>query len=197
MAKAKEAVSSAGELTQQYEARYELRIQGVSGLVMNKPNLIGGREDKGRDPAKWEQEHFLEKCYRNSLNELIIPGRAIKKALMDACRFIPEKPRGVAFKSFLPFIQSATIITDDAVLDVSEAQVMPLTLVVNLDPSKGNKGPRGPRTRPMIPVPWQASTRIIVFDPIITAARSRALPIPPASCVGFSMGARLISGGRW
>lgn len=149
---------------------YTVKIEGFSPLVMNSNAalLSVGGEDKGRDPAAYEREHFLDKCYRTPDGTgLVIPARAIKKAFIEACKFLPEKPKGVAFKSFGPFIQNATIFTEDALLDVPISKVIPLTLVVNLDPSKGPKGPRGPRTRPAIQPPWHAETTIKVFDPIL------------------------------
>lgn len=150
------------------DVRYRLALRGFSTLVMNSnAALARGGEDKGRDPAAYEREHFREKCYTNETGELVIPARAIKKALVEACKFLPEKPKGVSFKSYGPFIQSATLVVADAELDVPLSKVVPLTLVVNLDPSKGNKGPRGPRTRPAIPPPWAAETELVVLDPIL------------------------------
>jgi hypothetical protein len=150
------------------DTRYTMTLEGVSALVMNSNSaLLAGKEDKGRDPAQYELEHFRDKSYRDANGSLVIPARAIKKALMEACKFLPEKPQGVSFKSFGPFIQSAVIVPTDAVLDKAVSDLKPLTLVVNLDPSKGNKGPRGPRTRPMLPAPWRAQAELIVFDPIL------------------------------
>jgi|ERR1017187_322402 hypothetical protein len=150
---------------------YTVKIEGFSPLVMNSNAFLllpRGEQDKGRDPAEYEREHFLDKCYRSPDSKgLVIPARCIKKAFVEACKFLPEKPKGVSFKSFAPFIQSAAIFTEDALLDVPIEKVIPLTLVVNLDPSKGSKGPRGPRTRPAIQPPWNAETTIKVFDPIL------------------------------
>lgn len=151
------------------DVRYELHFEGVSALVMNSNAalLINGGVDKGRDPAAYEREHFRDKAYTNEEGMLVIPARAIKKAFMESCKFLPEKPKGVSFKSYGPFIQAATLFPRDAELGVHKDALKPLTMVVNLDPSKGNKGPRGARTRPMIPPPWKARAEMIVFDPIL------------------------------
>lgn len=152
------------------DVRYTLTFEGISALVMNSNQslLIPGGEDKGRDPAKYELEHFREKAYTNDDGELVIPARAIKKMAIDACKFYPKKPKGTNFKSFGPFIQAATIVPTDAALGVQASALRPLTLIVGLDPSKGSKGPRGPRTRPMLPPVWKATAELIVFDPILT-----------------------------
>ena len=136
---------------------YHLTFTGVSALVMNSNSaLMAGREDKGRDPAAFELAHYLDKTYRNEAGQLVIPARAVKKSFVNACRFLPLKPKGVSFKSYGPFIEAATLFPEDAVLDVPIERVRPLTLGVNLDPSKGTKGPRGPHTRPAIAPPWKA-----------------------------------------
>ena len=150
------------------EIRYRLLFDGVSPMIMNSNAALLEGEDKGRDPAKWEREHFLEKCYRDEAGSLVIPARAVKKSFVEACRFVVRKPKGVSFRSYGPLIEAAMVIPTDALLDVPIERVQPLTLVVNLDPSKGNKGPRGPRTRPMIPLPWTATAELIVFDQILT-----------------------------
>jgi len=150
------------------EVRYALTLEGVSPLVMNNNTGLLDGVDKGRDPAAWEREHFRERCYLDAGGQLVIPARAVKKALVQACRFMVRKPKGVSFKSFGPFIEAAAIVPHDALLDASLADVVAFTIVVNLDPSKGSKGPRGPRTRPMVPLPWTAAAELIVFDQILS-----------------------------
>lgn len=175
---------------------YELTLEGFSALVMNSnAALLTGGEDKGRDPAQYERDHYLDKCYRNTTGSLVIPARAIKKAMIDACRFLPEKPKGTNFKSYGPFIQAAMIITSDLVLNVTEDRVFPLTLVVNLDPSKGNKGPRGPRTRPCIAPPWGGRCEAVVVDPILKLDVLERLAERAGKQVGFLDG-RAIDFGR-
>lgn len=147
---------------------YHLKIEGVSALLMNSNSALIAGEDKGRDPAQYERDHFLDKTYRDEEGHLVIPARALKKSFIEACKFLPLKPKGVNFKSYGPFLQSATLFPEDAILDVPVERVRPLTLVVNLDPSKGSKGPRGPRTRPAIAPPWNATATLEVIDPILT-----------------------------
>ena len=151
------------------DVRYRMNLVGISALVMNSNSaLLNGGEDKGRDPVQYERDHFREKGYTDADGQLVIPARAIKKTLVNACKFYPKKPKGTNFKSFGPFIEAATIVPEDAGLGVTADALKPLTLVVNLDPSKGPKGGRGPRTRPMLPAGWKATAELIVFDPILT-----------------------------
>src|SRR4029450_2054496 len=138
------------------EVRYALNLEGVSPLIMNSNTGLLEPQDKGRDPEARDRA------------QLVIPARAINNALVQACKFMVRKPKGVSFKSYAPFIESAALVPHDALLDVDLAAVIPFSIVVNLDPSKGNKGPRGPRTRPMIPLPWCATGEVIVFDRILS-----------------------------
>ena len=175
---------------------YTVTLSGISTLVMNSnAALLGPKEDKGRDPSAYELEHYLDKTYRTPEGLFYIPARAIKKAFVEACKFLPEKPKGVSFKSYGPFIQSATLFPEDALLDVDAAHVRPLTLVVNLDPSKGSKGPRGPRTRPAIAPPWQASCVLHVVDTILKLDVLQRIAERAGKQVGVLDG-RAIDGGR-
>lgn len=149
---------------------FVLKIQGITPLVMNSnAALLDGGTDKGRDKAAYEREHFRDLCYQQTDGALYIPARAIKKSSMVACKFITDKPKGVGVKSFGPIIEGALLVDADAALSVSIDAVQPWTAVVNLDPSKGPKGPRGARTRPLIPVPWSAQTNLTVMDDLLTA----------------------------
>lgn len=146
--------------------RYSVDARSGTALVMNNNAGIGGK--KGPDPAKWELEHYMDKVYRTPTGRLCIPGAALRKAFVVACKFLDAKPKGAGFKSFGPLVEAALVMEDDAILNVEDQHVVPWTVIVNLDPSKGPRGPRGPRTRPMIPPPWQASTTMRVFDPRLT-----------------------------
>jgi hypothetical protein len=117
----------------------------------------------------YEREHFRELCYVLANGALYIPARAIKKCLMVATKFVTDKPKGIGVKSFGPIIEGALLVDSDAMLSASVDAVQAWTAVVNLDPSKGPKGPRGARTRPLIPVPWTASTSLTVMDDLLTA----------------------------
>lgn len=176
--------------------RFLLDFDGRTPLVMNSNSgLLDGGIDKGRDKAQWEREHYLDSIYKNAGGQLFIPSRAVKKALILSCRFIADKPRGTSFKSFGPLIEAAMIVEDDAILNVSVEKVVPWTVVVNLDPSKGPKGPRGARTRPLIPLPWKAATTIRAFDALITQEILSKITEAAGWKVGF-LDARAIDMGR-
>lgn len=149
---------------------FEMKLSGITPLVMNSnAALLDGGVDKGRDKAAYEREHFRDLCYRAADGSLYIPARAIKKSMMLACKFITDKPKGVGVKSFGPIIEGALLVDADAPLSVEIDDVQAWTAVVNLDPSKGPKGPRGARTRPLIPVPWSATTSLTVMDDLLSS----------------------------
>lgn len=148
---------------------FSWKATGITPLVMNSnAALLDGKLDKGRDKAAYEREHFRELCYQTPTGELYIPARAIKKSSLLACKFITEKPKGVGVKSFGPILEGAMLVDADAPLDMPLSAVEMWTAVVNLDPSKGPKGPRGARTRPRLPLPWSATTTITVLDDLLS-----------------------------
>jgi len=116
------------------------------------------------DPATYEMEHYRDKLYRSGDGGLVIPARAIKKCLINGCKFITDKPKGLGFKSYGPLVEAVLLVNDDALLSTTLDEVVPWTAVVNLDPSKGPKGPRGPRTRPLCRIPWTAVVSVTVMD---------------------------------
>lgn len=152
--------------------RFVMDIVGQTPLVMNSNSaLLEGPKKKPegvRDHAEWEREHFLDKTYRTASGALCIPERAIKKMLVNGCKFCGQKPKGTSFKSFGPLLEAALIVEGEGVLDTPIDRVVPWTAIVGLDPSKGPKGPRGPRTRPLIPLPWATSVTVRVFDALLT-----------------------------
>jgi hypothetical protein len=148
--------------------RFELMTDGATPLVMNANTvLLTGGADKGANPQQWELEHFRESCYTLPDGGLIIPAANVRKCLIAACKFVPDRPRG-NMRSFGPLIEAALIVEEDIRLDVGMDKVIPWTVVVNLDPSKGPRGPRGPRTRPMIRPPWRGQTTLMVLDERLT-----------------------------
>jgi hypothetical protein len=151
------------------ERSFRVSIKGITPLVMNSnAALIDGGLDKGRDKAAFEREHFRDLCYQTSAGALYIPARALKKALINATKFTTKKPKGVGFKSYGPLIEAAVLIDADAELSTKLGDVQAWTAVVNLDPSKGPKGPRGARTRPMLPLPWSAETSLMAMDDLLS-----------------------------
>jgi hypothetical protein len=151
------------------ERNFAMNFEGITPLVMNtNAGLIDGPVDKGRDKAGYEREHFRDLCYLTADRQLYIPARAVKKALVNGCRFMTKKPKGVSFKSYGPLIEAALLIDNDAILTATLDDIEPWTAIVNLDPNKGPKGPRGPRTRPLLRAPWSAHTTTTVMDDLLT-----------------------------
>jgi len=149
--------------------RFHAAITGLTALVMHSnAGLLGPKEDKGRDKLQWEREHMMDVTYRDQQGRLVIPANAIRKMAIAACRFVTDKPKGAAFKSFAPLMEAALFVEDDAVLDVSADKIIEFIAVVNLDPSKGPKGPRGPRCRPLVPTPWRGETHVTLIDDAVT-----------------------------
>jgi hypothetical protein len=151
---------------------YRVKIVGETPLVMNNNAImLDGPVDRGADKAKYDREHYLEKCYRDYKGKLIIPSDAIKAMLVAGCSFITDSPRqyGIRRQSFAPVVDAAVFVRQDGILGITDEKVHPWTAIVNLNPKLGPKGPRGPRTRPRISPPWSTETLIMVADDAMKA----------------------------
>jgi hypothetical protein len=147
--------------------RYRVDIKGLTPLVMHNPSEILNPPEKGRDKAKWERDHWKERMYIHPDGALYLPGRSLFKAAISACRFIADKPKGTTFKSWGPMVEAVLLVTGDIEpLNVKVSDAIPWESVVNLDPSKGPKGPKGCRVRPMFRA-WDGSVEVVVVDPIL------------------------------
>jgi len=60
-------------------------------------------------------------------------------------------------------VEAMLVVVEDIELGVNESDMRPFESVVNLDPSKGPKGPKGIRVRPMFEK-WAGSTEVITVD---------------------------------
>src|SRR4030095_7385837 len=117
--------------------RFQLDSNGVPPILMhNNAGLLAPKEDKGRDPLQWERDHILDLTYHTDAGELYVPARAIRKMLINGCRFVTDKPKGSSFKSFAPLLEAALVIEEDGLLGIDMAKVQECIMVVNLDPSK-------------------------------------------------------------
>ena len=149
---------------------FTMTIEGFSALVFNSniELLALTPVDKGTDKDKYEREHYREKAYATDTGDLYIPAAALQEAMIEACRFYPEKPKRTLFKSYGPLVGAALVFADHAMLIGKKIDdLRPFRAVVNLIPSRGRRGPRGARTRPMIPVPWSAVVNFVVVDPVL------------------------------
>lgn len=145
--------------------RYTLTVSGLTPLMFNKfQTSVEEAEKKGeRDKLKYERDHITNRLYLTNDGEVYIPSAALKRCFMSGCRFVVEKPKG-SFKSFGPLVDGALFIEDDLILNVDRKQMIIDERMVNLDPSKGQRGPKGVRARPLFPVPWGGKTTCLVVD---------------------------------
>lgn len=149
--------------------RFHLTMSGLTAIVMhNNAGLLAPPEDKGRDKLQWERDHMRDMAYFNDDGALIVPSRAIRKCLINGCRFVTDKPKGASFKTFGPLLEATLFVESDAPLSVSADKLVQYVVVVNLDPGKGERGPRGPRCRPMVPMPWSGEATIALIDAAVT-----------------------------
>lgn len=150
------------------QRQFEAKLDGLTPMLMHSNSgMLGPKPDKGRDLLQWEIDHMMDMTYRDSEGRLIITTAALQKSMINACRFVTDKPKG-RVKSFAPLVEATVFIESDAVLDTPIDKLKPYIAIVSLDPSKGPRSPKGPRCRPMIPLPWHAETTITLIDDAIS-----------------------------
>ena len=149
---------------------FTMTIEGFSGLIFNSNVELLAFEpvDKGPNKDLYEREHYRERAYATDTGALYIPAIAVRETMIEACRFYPKKPKGTLFKSFGPLVGAALVFADHAMLiGKTLDDLYPYRSVVNLIPSRGKRGPRGARTRPMLPPPWRSVVDFVVVDPVL------------------------------
>lgn len=145
--------------------RYTLTVSGLTPIMFNRFQSSEEEAEKKsvRDKLQFERDHIAKRLYLTNDGEVYVPSAALKKCLLMGCRFVVEKPKG-SFKSFGPLLEGALFIEDDLILNVDRKRMIIDERMVNLDPSKGARGPKGARARAMFPVPWGGTTTCLVVD---------------------------------
>lgn len=147
---------------------YRIDVDGLTPLVMHSAAaMLEPKEDKGRDPLQWERENMRKSAYINVANQLYIPAVAMTRMAIQGCGFVTRKPRGTR-KGWASLLEATLQILDDAVIDVSPDKLVEYVAIVSLNPSLGKRSPRGPRCRPLVPVPWRATTTAALLDEAVS-----------------------------
>jgi hypothetical protein len=147
---------------------YRITLDGITPLVMHSAAaMLAPKEDKGRDPLQWEREHMRQSAYISAAGELYIPAVALTRMAIQACGFVTRKPKGTR-KGWAALLEATLQVLDDAVLDVGPEHLVEYVAIVALNPSLGKKSPRGPRCRPLVPVPWHATTTAALLDEAVS-----------------------------
>jgi hypothetical protein len=131
-------------------------------VVMNNPAFKKPRDIANDLILAYEQEHYKEKLHRNENGKPYLPMNAIHKVLQLASRYSTIKiPKG--FRTWSGLVQNCVLITDHAILECSDSQVVPWTTNV------GQEGKMGRRVmvetcRPQILLPISAGTKLLAVD---------------------------------
>jgi hypothetical protein len=149
---------------------FAITLEGLTPLVMHSAAMmLEPKEDKGRDPLQWERENMRKAAYINDAGNLYIPSIAIMKMAIQGCGFVTRKPKGTR-KGWAALLEATLQILDDAVIEnVGADKLVEYVVNVSLNPSLGRRSPRGPRCRPLVPLPWRAQTLAILLDEAVSA----------------------------
>jgi hypothetical protein len=173
MAKRNTEILDVPNLTITSPSVYEVKIQGLAGILFNKmPDLSISKTEKNtqekEDPLEREKRTWKEKLYLEG-NQVIIPGENIHEAFKEASRYWGQKIPGEGNKTYTDVIAKA-IVCENVYFGVTvdDPKIVPFGKAVNGNPSKGKKsGSKVYKIRPLL-MPWEAEFRFHVFDGRLT-----------------------------
>jgi len=151
-------------------ACYEVEVEGIEGLLMNKmPDLSVPKTKKANqakmDPIEVEQLTWREKLYFDEEENVYIPGENIHETLKNGCKYWGQRIPGEGQKTYTDVVEKA-IICENLYLGLKKNsdKIIPFGKAVNGNPSKGKKsGAKVYKIRPLIR-PWGGVFKLHVFD---------------------------------
>lgn len=164
-------------------ALYEVEIQGVGGLLMNKlPDLSISKAEKKEqakiDPVELERRTWREKLYFSPDIGVYVPGENIHECLKEGCRYWGQRIPGEGQKTYTDVVAKAVVVEDMPLLGIKskeDGRIVPFGKAVNGTPSKGKRsGAKVYKIRPLIQ-PWGGKFKMHVFDARLTEAVLRTI----------------------
>jgi hypothetical protein len=146
---------------------FRIDLEGLTPLVMHSAaSMFEPKPDGLRDHLQWEREHLRLFAYINPAGQLYIPAVALTRMAIQGCGFVTRKPKGTR-KGWASLLEATLQVLDDAVINVSADKLVEYIAIVSLNPSLGKKSSKGPKCRPLVPLPWRASTTAALLDEAI------------------------------
>ena len=126
----------------------------------NEPKL-----DKELDNA-WDERNWKRKAHVNKDGRVLIPGFAIKCAVVAAAKYSGDQIPGKGKSTWTKKFQCGLIIPDDAITNRTEKDLQKIVINANADGIRGS-GKRVERRFPQL-VSWEAEISMIIGDEILT-----------------------------
>lgn len=152
---------------------YDIEIQGVSPLIMNKiPDLtIGkgsGKNQAQKDKFQIEQETWREKIHTDADGMAIIPRVNLWKAMISGAKMWGAKIPGKGHRQYSGIMPDSLILASDLSIGVhkDDESIQPLTAMCNGTPTKGARA-MVPKIRPCF-MKWGGEFRVCVADALLT-----------------------------
>jgi len=137
---------------------FQITLAGTQPIAFNNPNAIPSRKAKIKDYEQWEEDHWLERLYRNADGKVILPYAAIKKCCMQVCSLLDIKPGVGMLKSYGPLIDDCWHIDGDgSLLEFDDTKLVQWRTQVNGNPGSRKGGVGTLRIRPQINPVWKTA----------------------------------------
>lgn len=156
------------------QAIYDIEIEGVCPLILNKiPDLtIGkasGRNQAQKDKWELEQETWRDKLHTDADGMVIIPPLNVWKSLVAGAKSWGGKIKGARGKGYASLLPENMIVMTPVQLGIhrdDEKKITPFTAPCNGSPTTGKRA-MVPKIRPMITT-WRGEFRIAVSNALLT-----------------------------
>jgi hypothetical protein len=153
---------------------YDIAIEGVAPLLLNKiPDLTEakakGRDQSRKDKHEIEKETWREKLHTDDNNQVIIPRINLWRAIIAGSKKWGEKIKGGGKKQYSSIIPDSLIVMTDMGLGIQaddEKQIVPFSAPCNGTPTMGKRA-MVTKIRPCI-LKWKGDFRVCVSDALIT-----------------------------
>src|SRR5262245_8952869 len=93
--------------------KFQVTLTGIQPIAFNNLAAIPSKKQKIKDYEAWEEEHWMDRLYRNAQGKVIMPHAAIKKCCIQVCSLLDIKPPVGMLKSYAPLIDDCWQIDGD------------------------------------------------------------------------------------
>ena len=137
---------------------FQVSLTGTMPISFNNPNAIPSKKNKIKDYEQWEEDHWMERLYRNADGKVILPNAAIKKCAMQVCSLLDIKPPVGMLKSYGPLIDDCWHIDGEgSPIEFEDNQLVQWRAQVNPNPNSRKSGVGSLRIRPQINPVWKTA----------------------------------------
>ena len=151
--------------------KFQVSVTGTTPIAFNNPASAPSKKENIKDHEKWEEDHWMERLYRNTDNKIIVPSKALKKMSESVCSLLDIKPSVGALKSYTGLVKKCWIVMGEGpILEFDEKQLTQWRERVNPNPNTRKGGGGVMKIRPRVLAPWKIAFTLQTIHDCFTKA---------------------------